>query len=147
MSEDGRRGREWREYNHTYRRNDRCLERRLDSSSDWKDVLFQVAAMENSECTWADEPKTLTPAEALRALADGKCIDRRGWTVRVTADGFTRCWNKSGEGKWYGTECPYSFVGFHVVPDPSQPAEPQVEYPKSSCSCMGDASCPCRRNK
>lgn len=26
-------------------------------------------------------------------------------------------------------------------------AEPQVEYPKSSCSCMGDASCPCRRGK
>lgn len=200
MSEDGRRGREWREYNHTYRRNDRCLERRPDSSSDWKDVLFQVAAMENSECTWVDEPKTLTPG----AHAVAAHLGRNG-VVRITGhdyrlrDAGVEVLRGTGWYKYDGVLAD-DLLRAEIVPDPSQPAEPvtyaealsnamdmpsyvkaepqrdwnpfgpyedtpadiqrdieterghakaesRVEYPKSSCSCMGDASCPCRRNK
>ena len=134
----------------------------------------------SDDVVWAaNEPKTLTPQEALRALADGKCVKSSRFIYKLVGeeicdfnDGRVPIWS------------PVTYVyrdGSIIAPDPSQPAEPQVddkvkripgcechlevgdspcrvhgedeeaepqvEYPKSSCSCMGDASCPCRRNK
>ena len=75
LSDDAKRGREFTDGAVKYRRAGSVLQRCVPGGSctpggDWKDHPVQVAAMEGT-VTWADEPKTLTPQEVLRALADG----------------------------------------------------------------------------
>lgn len=175
-SDDAKRGRVWQDETDDFRRVCNRLERRYRKGGrGWEQSDVQVASFDGV-VTWADEPKTLTPQEALRALADGKVLIDKDLLWKLGGDGCI--YTKYGSAPW--EECPsQSFNDWHVVPDPSQPAEQRrdwnpfgpyedmpadvqrdieterghakaesrVEYPKSSCSCMGDASCPCRRNK
>lgn len=75
-------------------------------SLDWCGLSAQVVAIKGS-VVWADEAKVLTPAEALRALADGKCIDYTCGPVRLNSDGV---FENFDDGKW--TRC--KIFGFHV---------------------------------
>lgn len=80
-----------------------------------------VAEIESTDRqAWADEPKTLTPQEALRALADGKVLIDKDLLWKLGGDGCI--YTKYGSAPW--EECPsQSFNDWHVVPDPSQPAD------------------------
>lgn len=85
-----------------------------------------IAEVESSSEPWADEPKTLTPAEALRALADGKCVQSSRFIYKLVGKEICN-YNAGRTPEWftasyiYRSEC-------HIVPDPSQPAEPQLEH-------------------
>ena len=139
LSDDAKDGRVWLSSmnDSQWRRFENFLQYKPRGGHDWKICDGQVAAM-LGECRWADEPKTLTPQEALRALADGKVLRDEDVTVFVGFDGTFRGPNKDGVE---GPVTIHRIGGFRIVDAPSQPAEPQL----SSCSCMGDASCLCRR--
>lgn len=68
------------------------------------------------------ESKTLSPQEALRALANGKTLRDEDVTVRVGDDGTFRGPNRTGHD---GPVAIHRLGGFCVVPEPSQPAEPK----------------------
>lgn len=134
MSEDGRRGRVWTDDQYHYRRYGDGMERKSIISLDrWFGVTQQVAAMAGN-VTWAyaDEPKTLTPQEALRALADGKVLRDKDLLWKLGGDGCI--YTKYGSAPW--EECPsLSFNDWVIVPDPSQPAE-KVTYAEALSSAM-----------
>lgn len=199
LSDDGKRGREWKdERGRRFRRNGEHLS--ICTIGDiWTMTYGQAAAM-SGECRWADEPKLLTPQEALRALEDGKCIEKDGIVYKIGQAGNFLSWYRTGRDTYAWKSLAISgLAAFRIVPDPSQPAEPikpplkvgdrvkdtrvrsrsgtvvglcnddrlvkvnyddigvingsQVEYLEkieaepqlSPCSCMGDASCSCRR--
>lgn len=137
-SPDAKRGRLWTDGQYHYRRYGDGMERKSTISLDrWFGVTQQVAAMAG-DVTWAydDEPKTLTPQEALRALADGKCISAsdhlcESSVIRLSEKFGMVCWTRDYH-RDVGYRCDWfwdvtsvsALVGYHIVPDPSQPAEP-----------------------
>lgn len=126
LSDDAKRGRVWTDSDGEYmRRANGDYMHRVDKHDEWCALRQQVAAMEGT-VTWADEPKTLTPQEALRALADGKCVQSSRFIYRLV-DREICAFNPGRTPVWFPTT--YFYRECHVVPDPSQPAEPQVEYP------------------
>lgn len=162
-SPDAINGRVWTDGCSNYKRHYNHLWIDAHKDGAWKFYDEQVAAMSDDVVWAANEPKTLTPQVALHALADGKFISVNGLTYRIGDKGAEYY---SPTGRWVSSDIIIGalFRGATIATDPSQPAEdiataraalsrmpspaePQVEYPKSSCSCMGDASCPCRRNK
>lgn len=122
-SDDGKRGRvwrgEWMDGNAYFKRIDDDLWIMEDPSGPMRICDEQVAAM-SGECRWADEPKTLTPAEALRALALGAVLQDEDVTVRVGDDGTFRGPDERGVD---GPVTIHRLGGFRLVPDPSQPAD------------------------
>lgn len=179
LSDDAKNGRVWTDGCSNYKRHYSQLWIDAHKDGAWKFYDEQVAAMDDNVTWLANEPKTLTPQEALRALADGKCIACSATPYRLGRLGM-EYW--SPMQRWVSNDFHFGEITgrtWRECSDPSQPAEPkrdwnlfgpyedmpadiqrdikterghakaepQVEYPKSSCSCMGDASCPCRRNK
>lgn len=131
MSDDAKRGRVWADGEYEYKRTGDSLVHRGGSEPDWPWVacVTQVAAMEGT-VTWADEPKAPTPQEALQALVDGKVVIAIGcgrkYKLRLCEDG---CLVGAGEAR--GNYFIIDLNDAKIAPDPSQPAEPQVEYPLS----------------
>ena len=137
LSDDGKRGREWRDADGLYfsRLADRLVASHSGVPGTWSTSAVQVAAMEG-ECRWADEPKTLTPQEALRALADGKCVKGSRFIYKLV-DKEICAFKPWPYTDWFPTT--YFYRECHVVPDPSQPAEPQTEYPLTFEEAIGEA--------
>lgn len=110
-SEDGKRGREWtsEDYNDRYRRNGDELQVFIDNKWSVSHIKFD-AAMKH-KVRWADEPKTLTPGN---------------YIMRMKPDGLFDI--QCGDGTW----CDARELGVVIEQiRPSQPAEPQPEYPLS----------------
>lgn len=121
-SNDAKRGREWKDGDGSmYRRDGVFLEVYNTIKGRWETYARQAAATD-WQVTWADEPKALTPQEALRALADGECVACKssGRIFRMTFGGF-QYW-RLDDKRWSDTGISGRLSGF-VVPDPSQPAE------------------------
>lgn len=119
-SEDAKRGRVWQDETDDFRRVCNRLERRYRKGGrGWEQSDVQVASFDGV-VTWADEPKTLTPAEALRALALGAVLQDEDVTVRVGDDGTFRGPDERGVD---GPVTIHRLGGFRLVPDPSQPAD------------------------
>ena len=115
----------------------------------WNNYPWQLAES-TEKVYWADELKTPTPREVLRALADGKCIEKDGIVYKTGQAGNFLSWYRTGRDTYAWKPLAISgLAGFRIVPDPSQPAEsahrehmvdaaiyaaksiaePQVEYP------------------
>lgn len=126
MSEDGKLEREWTDGCSRYKRQYDQLWIDAHADGNWRFCDEQVAAMDD-KVTWADEPKALTPQEALRALADGKIIKllRNRCMYRMEPHGLV---SKIGGGEWSLDNIGFD-EPFVVCDDPSQPAEPQSEFP------------------
>lgn len=138
MSDDGKRGRAWVDENGwAYKRTQHnqvvyCMLKDVGGHrEEWSIRTKQVAAEEGA-VTWADEPKALTPAEALRALADGKCISR---SAEVSEKSVIKFDEKFGMMNWtrdyhdfngfrgsyyWDVSSITMFIDFRIVPDPSQ---------------------------
>lgn len=125
-SDDAKRGRVWTDGEYTFRRKGDWLFRSYETRGRTfeEEISAQVAVMEG-EVRWTDEPKTLTPQEALRALADGECLQDDDVTVWVGFDGTFRGPNKDGVD---GPVTIHRLAGFRIAPAhepaPSQPAAP-----------------------
>lgn len=75
-SEDAKRGRVWQDETDDFRRVCNRLERRYRKGGrGWEQSDVQVASFDGV-VTWADEPKTLTLAEA---VASGRPFRRKAW--------------------------------------------------------------------
>lgn len=100
-----------------------------------------VDEIEASRQPWADEPKTLTPAEAFSALSDGLCLSQsnklyESSVIKLDAEHGLVCWTREYHddigyrGRWFWDATSISgAVGYHVVPDPSQPADESAYAP------------------
>lgn len=147
LSDDAKRGRVWAGGRDRFRRSESAEGHGIAQLSDdkgrtWRTIYAQVAAMEGT-VTWADEPKALTPAEALRALADGKCIGDSSNVYKMSDGESIKRWQPSTKN--WCIDCPLMWHAFHIAPDPSQPAEhvapprgkPISEWKKSDCQYTG----------
>lgn len=116
LSDDAKKGREWQCGNMQYRRADDNLEFWNAMTGHYETWRAQVASMPG-DCRWADEPKTLTPQDALRALADGKTISPAGEgtkPIRLNAAGFFEYESEDGDT----AACPmYHCNGWRIVTD------------------------------
>ena len=132
MSEDGKRGRVWTDGRDRFRRSESSeghgiAELSDDNGRTWRTIYAQVAAMEGT-VAWADEPKTLTPQEALRALADGKCIACNATPYRLGKLGM-EYW--SPMRRWVSNDFHFGEITgktWRECPDPSQPSEPRRDW-------------------
>lgn len=125
-SDVAKRGRVWTDGTEEFMRDGEELWFRgtISRTAPWTRAGRQVAAMEGT-VTWADEPKTLTPQEALRSLADGKCLKLDSLVYRLGTKG-TEYWSGGEMPRWWPNDL---LIGFllnraTIAPDPSQPAEP-----------------------
>lgn len=117
-------GRMWSDGVYFYNRKNNMIQRKLPQiGSNWEQVdAAQLDA--SASVAWADEPKTLTPQEALLALADGKCLRTKDGEFFLMREGgriatFAMTYNGSG----FVDASIGDLSGCVIVPDPSQPAE------------------------
>lgn len=125
MSDDAKRGRVWTSGVTDYKRDGGLLFSRLSQlkAACWQCNDVQVAAM-TGVVHWADEPKTLTPQEALRALADGKCVSNGSNTWRLCTTREGGMMERIYQNMTWGPTTLGGYQGLVIVPDPLQPAEP-----------------------
>lgn len=123
QSEDAISGRIWTDGKLDFKRHgDKLYSRYADD--EFTEDTRQVAA-EEGEVRWADEPKTLTPQEALRALADGECIEDGEHIYKLCASGIIMYWARVSHDAyaWDSSDSP-NFSNMRIAPHPPQPVEP-----------------------
>lgn len=154
LSDDAKNGRVWTNGRDQFRRFESadaegCDIAQLsdDNGRTWRTIYAQVAAMEGT-VTWADEPKTLTPQEALRALMDGSRLTDRDGDKEIVFSAVNKCLVWRFKNDLLPSAGTLDLSGLRIVPDPSQPAEPQVDDKVKripGCEChLEEGDSPCR---